>query len=39
MVPLNRAMAGSYKLTVVTMSLFAAVWPQYLMPFAITHVR
>ena len=29
MVPLDRALASSYRLSVVTMSLTAAVWPQF----------
>ena len=29
MVPLDRALASSYRLSIVTMSLTAAVWPQF----------
>ena len=29
MVLLDRALESSYRLLIVTMSLFAAVWPQY----------
>ena len=29
MVPLDRALVSSYRLSVVTMSLTAAVWPQF----------
>ena len=29
MVPLDRALVGSYGLSIVTMSLTAAVWPQF----------
>jgi len=29
MVPLNRALVSSYRLSIVTMSLSAAVWPQF----------
>jgi len=31
MVPLDRALVNSYRLSVVTMSLSAAVWPQFAM--------
>jgi len=31
MVPLDRALATFYRLSIVTMSLCAAVWPQFLM--------
>jgi len=29
MVPLDRALVSSYRLSIVTMSLTAAVWPQF----------
>ena len=29
MVPLDRALVSSYRLSIVTMSLSAAVWPQF----------
>jgi len=29
MVPLDRALVSSYKLSIVTMSLTAAIWPQF----------
>jgi len=29
MVPLDRALLSSYRLSIVTMSLSAAVWPQF----------
>jgi len=29
MVPLDRALVNSYRLSIVTMSLSAAVWPQF----------
>jgi len=29
MVPLDRALVSSYRLSIVTMSLFGAVWPQF----------
>ena len=29
MVPLDRALVGSYRLSIVTMSLSAVVWPQF----------
>jgi len=31
MVPLDRALVSSYRLSIVTMSLTAAVWPQFAM--------
>jgi len=31
MVPLDRALVSSYRLSMVTMSLTAAVWPQFVM--------
>jgi len=31
MVPLDRALVNSYRLSIVTMSLTAAVWPQFAM--------
>jgi len=31
MVPLDRALVSSYRLLIVTMSLAAAVWPQFAM--------
>jgi len=31
MVPLDRALVSSYRLSTVTMSLSAAVWPQFAM--------
>jgi len=31
MVPLDRALVSSYMLSTVTISLFAAVWPQFAM--------
>jgi len=31
MVPLDRALVSSYRLLIVTMSLTAAVWPQFAM--------
>jgi len=31
MVPLDRALVSSYRVSIVTMSLTAAVWPQFVM--------
>jgi len=33
MVPLDRASVSSYRLSIVTMSLTAAVWPQFAMKY------
>ena len=35
MVPLDRALVSSYRLSVVTMSLSAAVWPQFAMQLSV----
>jgi len=37
MVPLDRALVSSYKLSIVTVALSAAVWPQFATPSCRLH--
>jgi len=37
MVPLDRALVSSYRLSIVTMSLSAAVWPKFTMQSCCRH--